>query len=89
MSLPPGLLNLPSRFVNVRHEDVTGLSGTGLVAEGVEFSDGTTVVRWLELPEDNAHYMRGVRATTVVFPNIDAVEALHGHNGATEVRRID
>ena len=66
-----------------RDEDVSGLSGTGIVAEGVEFSDGTAVVRWREVTGPN--YDRGVRATTVVFPNIEAVEALHGHNGATRI----
>jgi hypothetical protein len=72
-------------FTLVRSEDVTGLSGTGVVAEGVEFADGTVAVRWAELPDDSPNYVRGVRATTVMFPNIRAVEALHGHNGATRV----
>jgi hypothetical protein len=72
-------------FRVVRDEDVTGVSGTGVVAEGVEFWDGTVVVRWMELPKDNPNYQRGVRATTVVFPSIVAVKALHGHNGATRI----
>ena len=66
-----------------RDEDMSGLSGTGVVAEGVEFDDGTTVVRWREITGPN--YDRGVRATTVVFPSVEAVEALHGHNGATRI----
>jgi len=66
-----------------RDVDMSGLSGTGIVAEGVEFDDGTTVVRWREV--EGAHYDRGVRATTVIFPNADAVEALHGHGGATRM----
>lgn len=70
-------------FRLVRDVDVTGLSGTGVVAEGVEFSDGTAVLRWLEVT--GVHYDRGVRATTVAFPNIRAVEALHGHGGATHI----
>ena len=49
----------------------------------MEFSDGTAVVRWREVTGPN--YDRGVRATTVVFPNVEAVEALHGHNGATRI----
>lgn len=79
----------PRRFVVSRDRDVTGVSGTGTVAEGVEFSDGTAVVRWRELPEDHPHYQRGVRATTVVFPSAAAVEALHGHNGATRLVWLD
>jgi len=72
-----------------RDVDVTGLSGTGVVADGVCFEDGTTVVRWRELPPDHEHYLRGVRATTVIFPNPEAVEALHGHNGATRINWRD
>ena len=70
-------------FELFRAEDVSGISGTGVVAEGVEFSDGTTVVRWREVTGPN--YDRGVRATTVVFPSAEAVEALHGHGGATRI----
>lgn len=73
------------RFHIQRDVDVTGLSGTGVVAQGVEFDDGTTVVRWMELPESSENYQRGVRATTVIFPAVTAVEALHGHNGATRI----
>lgn len=73
------------RFLVARDVDATGLSGTGIVAEGVEFSDGTAVIRWRELPEDSPHYLRGVRATTVVFPSTEAVLALHGHDGATRL----
>lgn len=75
------------RFHLVRDVDVTGLSGTGTVAEGVEFTDGTTVVRWFDV--EGAHYDRGVRATTVLFPNVRAVEALHGHGGATRIEWAD
>lgn len=71
------------RFEMHRDVDHSGLSGTGLVAEGVEFEDGTTVVRWRETSGPN--YERGVRATTVIFPNAAAVEALHGHGGATRL----
>lgn len=66
-----------------RDVDMTGLSGTGRVADGCVFPDGTTVVRWREV--EGEHYERGVRATTVVFPNPEAVEALHGHEGATRL----
>ena len=68
-----------------RDEDFTGLSGTGKVAEGVEFSDGTVVMRWMDIDHDSDNYKRGVRPTTVMQENIQAVEALHGHNGATHI----
>lgn len=70
-------------FWVVRDKDVTGISGTGIVADGCTFPDGTTVVRWREVTGPN--YDRGVRATTVVFPDLQSVEALHGHNGATRL----
>lgn len=77
------------RFHLHRVADATGISGTGIVGEGVEFTDGTTVMRWRELPEDDPNYIRGVRATTVVYPSVDAVLALHGHNGWSRIDWID
>lgn len=71
------------RFYLVRTTDVTGISGTGIVAEGVRFSDGTVAMRWLETK--GPHYERGVRATTVLHESLKSVEALHGHGGATQI----
>jgi hypothetical protein len=62
-------------FYLERTIDTTGISGTGKVAEGVEFSDGTAVLRWTS-----------EHASTVVYEKgLDAVRAIHGHNGATAV----
>lgn len=69
-------------FALHRHADVTGLSGTGVVAEGVQFSDGTVVLRWL--PAGTTRPTR-VRPTTTVHDDIDSVEALHGHDGKTVI----
>jgi hypothetical protein len=68
------------RFKLIRDEDPTGLSGTGFVAEGVEFEDGSVVIRW-----------RTEWPTSVVFHDrgIESVEALHGHNGRTHIDWID
>ena len=30
-----------------RKRDISGISGTGIIAEGVEFSDGQVVMSWL------------------------------------------
>lgn len=57
-----------------RDEDVSGTSGTGRVAQGVEFDDGTTVLRWL------TQY----RSTAVYFNAAD-MERIHGHDGRTRV----
>lgn len=70
-------------FTIHRDHDVTGISGTGHVADGVVFPDGVAVIRWRDLGLEAAQ--RGVRPTTVVFDSIESVEALHGHNGATRI----
>ena len=57
-----------------RDEDLTGISGTGVVAEGVEFTDGQVVLRWLTSVN-----------STVIYANIAAVEAIHGHGGKTRI----
>lgn len=64
-------------FRLVRNEDVTGVSGTGVVAEGVEFTDGCVVLRWV-----------GKYPTSVVWHDrgVESVEAIHGHDGKTEIR---
>lgn len=66
------------RFSLQRNEDITGVSGTGKVAEGVLFSNGGAVVQWLS----------GEHASTVIWPAPNAMEsiyAIHGHAGATEI----
>ena len=72
-------------FQLVRTVDVTGISGTGPVAEGVEFSDGTVALRWLAPYIAATHRERGVKPTTVLHEDITSVVALHGHNGSSEI----
>lgn len=57
-----------------RNEDVHDVSGTGRVAEWVEFSDGIVVVRWLSN-----------QASTNVYNNIKNISSIHGHDGRTKV----
>lgn len=66
------------RFVLIRDEDETGISGTGLVAFGVLFPDGNAVTRW------NSDV-----AQTCVWNHIDELEAVHGHGGRTRIEWID
>ncbi|HEY0475032.1 MAG TPA: hypothetical protein VGD34_25355 [Kribbella sp.] len=66
------------RFRLIRHHDVSGVSGTGPVAEGVQFTDGAVALRWY-----------GDYPTTTVWDGIDSVIAIHGHQGATEVEWLD
>lgn len=57
-----------------RDEDVSGVSGTGTVAYGILFPDGTVVLRW-----DTK-----VRST-VYYDSIHDVEIITGHNGKTRI----
>jgi hypothetical protein len=59
-----------------RDVDPTGLSGTGVVADGCVFPDGIVALHW-----------RGAWPTSVVFyeRGVEAVEHLHGHNGSTRI----
>ena len=66
------------RFWLVRDEDVTGISGTGVVCWGVRFPDGKVVTRW-----------NGEIAQVSVWESIEDVEAIHGHQGTTRVEWLD
>lgn len=66
------------RFHLVRNEDVHGVSGTGVVAQGVQFDNGQCVLTWL-----------GHLTSVTVFHSIDVLERIHGHEGRTLVEWID
>jgi hypothetical protein len=66
-------------FHLVRHEDVTGISGTGPVAEGVVFESGKVVVAW------NPHKTLAKVVSVVVLDSIEDVQKLHGHDGKTSI----
>lgn len=66
------------RFCLKRIEDESGVSGSGYVAEGVEFSDGSCALNWL------TH-----TACHGVYKNIKQLEAVHGHGGKTVVEWLD
>jgi hypothetical protein len=69
----------PRRFVLNRHQDVTGMSGEGAVADGVLWPDGTASVRW-----------RGEHPSIVFWDRGRvSVEFIHGHVGATDVTFLD
>ncbi|MFF3094190.1 hypothetical protein [Streptomyces cyaneofuscatus] len=67
-------MSRPRRFHLQRNVDVTGASGTGRVADGVLWPDGTAALRW-----------RGERASTVNWDRIEDAEAIHGHGGHTVI----
>lgn len=57
-----------------RHQDLTGITGVGIVAEGVIFTDGSCAMRWLsEL------------TSVVIFHAVEDILTIHGHQGQTEL----
>lgn len=57
-----------------RIEDESGVSGTGIVAEGVVFTSGKCAMCWLTK-----------HTSVAVYDSIADLEAIHGHNGKTRV----
>jgi hypothetical protein len=57
-----------------RDTDDTGISGTGVVAQGVVFDDGAVALHWV-----------GAVGSTALYGNMQAVEKIHGHGGKTRI----
>lgn len=66
------------RFQLERDTDLSGVSGLGIVAEGVQFTDGRCALRWLS-----------DKASTALYDNTEDLLAIHGHNGATRLVWLD
>lgn len=66
------------RFRLLRNADESGVSGTGYVAEGVQFTDGTCILHWTSVTPCTAIYRSPVELTHI-----------HGHGGKTEIVWID
>lgn len=66
------------RFQLHRIDDETGTSGTGVVAEGVRFSNGKVALNWL------SHY-----GAVNVYDSMEVTEHVHGHGGKTRIVWID
>lgn len=64
----------PRLFHLQRDHDVSGVSGTGRVADGVLWPDGSVTIRW-----------RGERPSSVHWDRLDDAEHVHGHQGATRI----
>jgi len=69
---------LPRRFQLIRDVDVTGISGTGPVADGVLWPNGWCSVMW-----------RTQWFSLVAYPSLEHVEHIHGHNGQTRIVFLD
>lgn len=62
-------------FVLMRDEDEVGVSGTGVVADGVIFAgSGKVALSW-----NTPH------TSVAVYDDLETVIAIHGHDGKTKV----
>lgn len=71
---------IPRTFDVIRYHDVSGVSGEGIVCQGVQFRDGSVAVRW-DTP--------GHEPSTAVWGSVEGFLGVHGHNGLTVVRFHD
>jgi hypothetical protein len=71
-------LTPPRRFWLVRHHDVSGVSGTGIVAEGILWSSGQVALHWPGQPQ-----------CTSTWASIEDLLHVHGHGGWTTIEWID
>lgn len=62
------------RFWLQRDEDISGVSGTGVVAEGIEFTNGKCALSWLK-----------PTSCVAIYDSVSVLEAIHGHEGATKI----
>jgi len=66
------------RFVLQRDKDATGVSGTGVVSEGVVFASGKCAMHWLTQTSSIA-----------IYDSIEELIGIHGHEGDTRIVWID
>lgn len=66
------------RFILRQTQDISGVSGTGDVAEGILFSNGKVVLAW-----------RGQWPGVEVADSVEQVVQVHGHVGATVLVWLD
>jgi len=64
----------PKSFVLLRIEDATGVSGTGIIAEGVIFKKGKVVMSWLTN-----------HSSIAIYDSLKELINIHGHHGKTKL----
>lgn len=65
---------LLKEYILQRNEDFSGVSGTGEVAIGIVLPSGKGIHEW-------TRYIKSIN----IYPNIESVEHIHGHEGRTKV----
>lgn len=71
-------MNLHRRFVFIRDEDETGISGKGLVVMGVQYPDEECHYRWMSEWRTNQQ-----------APSLEHLFRIHGHGGRTRIVFLD
>jgi len=61
-------------FHVIRDEDVSGVSGVGVIAEGVLFSSGKVFVNWISMHK-----------IVEMADSVAEWQAVHGHDGRTRI----
>ena len=73
------------RFQIRRTIDHSGVSGRGIVAEGIIFTSGSVVISWLVPPTGMTRVPKGL----AVYEDVPHLVAIHGHGGDTVVEYLD
>jgi hypothetical protein len=66
------------RFYLYRSVDVTVVSGTGVIAEGIEFTNGWVVLRWISSTP-----------SVIFYTDVADMLKVHGHHGLTTIQWVD
>lgn len=66
-------------FYLYRDQDVSGVSGTGMVASGAIFRSGKVALCW---------HVEGKPNALAFYDCIDDLLAIHGHGGATHLKLV-
>lgn len=61
-----------------RIEDESGISGVGVIAQGVEFENKKCALSWL-----TAH------TSIAIYDDVETLMLIHGHNGKTIIEWIE
>lgn len=67
-----------THFQLYRETDISGVSGTGIVADGTVFENG-----WVALSFKSDYH--GVN----IYADLETVEKVHGHGGMTKIVLLD
>jgi len=67
----------------VRDEDVSGVSGTGIIAEIVEFENDFCVINWTGEAEPRQNFN-----SLAIYPDLKTIERIHGHGGKTRIFEV-